>query len=187
MTLWVLPSSYKPMGNSSVSAMTPDEAGQSEVEAEMEALAKAIKSKIGDQLSRVAIDATIDSMLPIPRSGDIFEVYSDAHEPFDKKATAPEANEFTPESMDEDISAQILLLRGDNVESARVTKRVKNDHGNPVGIHYNNAILDRCEYEVEFPDGSTETHTANVIAENVYAKNMLFSKRLLDTRMMLQS
>jgi hypothetical protein len=63
-----------------------------------------------------------------------------------------------------------MLPPGNNNESARVAKRVKNDDGNPVGIHHNNPILDGREYEVEFPDWSTETYTANVIAENVYAQ-----------------
>ena len=39
-----------------------------------------------------------------------------------------------------------------------------------IGRSNSNPLLDTREYEVEMPDGSVETYTANVIAENLYAQ-----------------
>jgi hypothetical protein len=33
-----------------------------------------------------------------------------------------------------------------------------------------NSMLDSRTYEIEFPDGSSDEYTANVIAENMYAQ-----------------
>jgi hypothetical protein len=42
--------------------------------------------------------------------------------------------------------------------------------GLPIGTRNANPILDTRQYEVEFPDGTTDTFTANLIAENLYAQ-----------------
>jgi hypothetical protein len=72
--------------------------------------------------------------------------------------------------MDEYISASVLLPRGDDVVRAKVVGRKHGRDGNPLGMRYSNPILDTREYQVEFPDGSTATYAANVIAENLYAQ-----------------
>jgi hypothetical protein len=51
-----------------------------------------------------------------------------------------------------------------------VTSRKRNSHGHPVGIAINNSLLDTREYELTFPDGSTDTYTANVTAGNLRAQ-----------------
>ena len=52
---------------------------------------------------------------------------------------------------------------------ARVTKRLKDHRGNPIGTAHSNPILDTRMYEVEFADGSKQAMTANTIAENMFA------------------
>jgi hypothetical protein len=68
--------------------------------------------------------------------------------------------------MDEYISASVLLPRGEDVVRAKVVGWTHGRDSNPLGVRHSNPILDTREYQVEFPDGSTETYTANVIAEN---------------------
>ena len=34
----------------------------------------------------------------------------------------------------------------------------------------NNPLLDTCEYEVKFIDGSTEAYTANIVTEAMYSQ-----------------
>jgi hypothetical protein len=72
--------------------------------------------------------------------------------------------------VDEYISASVLLPRGEDVVRAKVVGRTHGRDGNPLGVRHSNPILDTREYQVEFPDGSTATYTANVIAENLYSQ-----------------
>ena len=62
--------------------------------------------------------------------------------------------------------------RGSNSElyKGTVTRRIKDCDGNPVGKRATNPVLDTRQYEVEFQDGSVETYTANLIAENIYSQ-----------------
>jgi hypothetical protein len=48
-------------------------------------------------------------------------------------------------------------------------KRSRDGDGVPTSYRHENSILDTRQYEVEFQDGSVDTYTANVIAENLLA------------------
>ncbi len=52
----------------------------------------------------------------------------------------------------------------------RVTKRMKDDNGNPVGRAHQNPILDTRMFEVKFLDGTKEAMATNVIAQNMFAQ-----------------
>ena len=52
---------------------------------------------------------------------------------------------------------------------ARVTKRLKDSNGIPIGTADQNPLLDTRMYEVEFADGEKVSLTANYIAENLFA------------------
>ena len=71
------------------------------------------------------------------------------------------------EMFDPYLNMEIDLPRGDdfNLHHARVKRRAVDEDGKPVGRSSNNPILDTRQYEVEFLDGSTETLSANTIAE----------------------
>ena len=53
---------------------------------------------------------------------------------------------------------------------AGVTKCVKDNEGNNIGIEHPVLFSDQSLYEVSFPNGQTEDMTANVIAENILTK-----------------
>jgi hypothetical protein len=50
------------------------------------------------------------------------------------------------------------------VELGRVTKRLTDKDGLPIGADHDNPILDTRVYEVEFPDGHRASLSANAIA-----------------------
>ena len=52
----------------------------------------------------------------------------------------------------------------------RVTKRLRDADGNPIGRANENPILDTREYVVEFDDGTQAELAANVIAQSMYAQ-----------------
>jgi len=81
-----------------------------------------------------------------------------------------EADEYTPEAYDEYLLAQVVLPKGDHMVRGKVVRRLRDSNGNPIGKRNLNPILDTREYEVLFPDGSTESYLANAIAENLYSQ-----------------
>jgi len=82
----------------------------------------------------------------------------------------PEVDEVTPEAFDEYLMAEVLLPHGGNVLKAKVVGRKRDADGKEIGTRALNPILDTRKYKVEFPDGSTDVFTANVIAENLFSQ-----------------
>jgi hypothetical protein len=84
-----------------------------------------------------------------------------------------EANkDFTPGVFDGTyLNMELAIPRDINgPEFARVTKRLKDKYGLPIGRANNNSILDTRMYEVEYPDGHKASLAANAIAENTFAQ-----------------
>ena len=90
--------------------------------------------------------------------------------PMDIKEEAPEADDYTPEETDRYLHAKVLLPRGGEFKMGEIKARKRDLRGLPIGKEDPNPILDTREYVVEFPDGSTDTYLANVIAENLYSQ-----------------
>jgi hypothetical protein len=85
----------------------------------------------------------------------------------------PEADvEFSPDIYDDTyVNMELALPRsGGEVEFARVTKRLRDKDGLPIGTANDNPILDTRVYEVEYPDGHKTSLAANMIAENLFAQ-----------------
>ena len=66
--------------------------------------------------------------------------------------------------------AEVLLPQGGEMKQACVISCKHDADGRPNGTWHDNPILNSCLYEVEFPDGSTNTYLANMITENLYAQ-----------------
>ena len=63
-----------------------------------------------------------------------------------------------------------LDRQGEGSEFARVTKRLKDKDGRPIGTASKNLILDYQMYEVEYKDGHKVAMAANAIASNIFAQ-----------------
>jgi hypothetical protein len=83
---------------------------------------------------------------------------------------SPEMDDFTPETFDEYLSAQVVLPVGDTMQRGEVICRRRDHNGRPFGLRNANPMLDTCEYEVLFPDGTQQSYMANAIAENLYSQ-----------------
>jgi hypothetical protein len=59
---------------------------------------------------------------------------------------------------------------GDEIRYGKVVRRNRELDGNVRGRANSNSMLDTRTYEIEFPQGRSDEHTANVIAENMYAQ-----------------
>jgi hypothetical protein len=84
--------------------------------------------------------------------------------------TMPEADEFDHDAYHKFISAQVCMNVGGEMKHGRVVKRKRDDDGILIGVAHKNPLLDTSLYEVEFNDGVTEAYTANIIAENIWAR-----------------
>ena len=63
-----------------------------------------------------------------------------------------------------------LDRQGEGPEFVRVTKRLRDKDGKPIGVAHENPILDTRMYEVECVDGHKAAMTANFIASNLFAQ-----------------
>ena len=90
---------------------------------------------------------------------------------FDKPDVKESDDEFDPDSHDTYLGMQLTLDRPNHEpEFARVTKRLKNNEGTPIGVANNNPFLDTRLYEVEYPDGHRAAMSANTISENLLSQ-----------------
>lgn len=130
-----------------------------------------IRDRLGDSIKDKDMDPEIAGQLehvPVELFDD--DELESPDEPYDESRTAREADEYTPEELDEYLTAQVALPRGDGLEKGTVKARAKNDDGVAYGRRNDNPILDTRVYDVEFPDGSTQSYAANVIAENILSQ-----------------
>ena len=86
----------------------------------------------------------------------------------------PEADQqFTPDIFnDRYLNTELALPHRDEAtpQYAKVTKRLRDINGIPIGTAENNPILDTRMYKVEFMDGTKQSLSANYIAENLFAQ-----------------
>jgi hypothetical protein len=83
--------------------------------------------------------------------------YDNVFSPMEPDADKPEIEDFTPEMYDNLINAEVLLSKGDVLLPGRVVGRKRDASGNPIGVGSANPILYTRIYDVEFPDGNTES------------------------------
>jgi hypothetical protein len=91
---------------------------------------------------------------------------------FDNPDVKEADNDFDPDSYDGCVNMELLLDRpGAEPELARVTKRLKDKDGKPIGAaNGNNPVLDTRLCEVEHQDGHKSAMAANTIAENLFSQ-----------------
>ena len=81
--------------------------------------------------------------------------------------------EFTPGTYDDwYLNMELAVPRGDNPnpQYTKVTKRLRDANGIPIGTANENPILDSHMYEVEYQDSTKASLAANYIAENLFAQ-----------------
>ena len=106
MTFWVLPQSCKVLTRSTVVSFTDKELSDPVVQTRITELDLVIKEKIGDTLVDDEIDEGLQNLLPnVP--DDIF-LPDLLDEPAEADAVMPEADNYTPETYDEYLTAEVL-------------------------------------------------------------------------------
>ena len=109
---------------------------------------------------------------PIEDDPDFIEEFQ--HVISDPEITDEDEN-FTPDTFDDTyLNMEIALPRGggdpEDTQFAKVTKRLRDAEGQPIGTANDNPLLDTREYEVEFLDGHVESMSANLIAQHLFSQ-----------------
>lgn len=165
---WLLPLSCRPIVRSTVWTIPREDEGIATRLAEKQAFDESVRAKLGDSMT---VDEKEEFAAEFPDYGGLFEDEEDeAIAPFDPEETRPEADDFTADSFDQYLTAEVLLPRNGELYRGTVRRRAKDDEGRPIGRRALNPVLDTRQYEVAFPDGSTDTYAANLIAENLYSQ-----------------
>ena len=63
-----------------------------------------------------------------------------------------------------------LTKDGESEQFAKVTKRLRDSNGLPIGVAHDNPMLDTIIYEVKYHDGHKASLTANTIVENLFSQ-----------------
>ena len=161
MTSKILKQNGKVMYLSTCRPLTDDEKNDAETQRKMKDFDDDIRRKLGASISTEELSA-IDGNIPTPE-------HEYCEDDFEGTPNVPDADEVTPEDLDNCIGAQVNLPCQGSVMAGKVIKRARDNEGNPVGAKNDNPTLDARSCQVEFPDGNIAEYSANVIAENMFA------------------
>ena len=86
------------------------------------------------------------------------------------QAIKPDADDLELETFDKYVGAEFVVNINGEQTTAKVTKRARDNEGNPIGKQHANPLLDSREYDCLLDDGTLYRYNANLIAENIFAQ-----------------
>ena len=173
MSFWILTPSWCVVSRTSVHRITNLELQEETNKRQMTAFDDAVKGYLRDY-NHVLNDGSKPELYDW--STHPFEDDPDFQEEFDNATNNPDVKEadelFTPDTYDQYLQIVLAMPQSDSLEPrlARVTKRLKDANGIPIGTADQNPLLDTRMYEVEFTDGEKASLAANYIADNLFAQ-----------------
>ena len=180
MSYWILPESGIPISATTVQRLTNDERSTEVVKQRMREYDEKVKSvleaesaDLSQRLQDVETSKLIDHENEDPEFFEEFtRVIDDATLAHADDKNHRERTPVTEVGTDPYVGMEMALPRGDDGEMvfARVTKRLKDSEGIPIGTASDNPLLDSRKYEIEYSDGNVDKLTANIIAENLIAQ-----------------
>ena len=152
--VFLLPKTAKPIVRSTVWSLTPDE--RIDKKEEIEDLLQSIHEKIGDDRTNDEVFAELgnDTLPQVDLFGDVDDATQG-----DFEGNRADAEEYTPETFDAYLSAQIVTDRGGEMLRGTVKRQKRDSDGKPIGSSNPNPILDTREYLVCFEDGTEKIYT----------------------------
>jgi len=157
---WILTEKAKVIARTTVQRVISNDLQTAEVQQAMKAFGESVTQRLNE-----------DSHVIQPLAGGLVLDDKDG-DPVDESEEQPQPHQddFTPESYDAYLGAELLVPHGDTFLRGRVIKRSHDEDGNPIGVRNANPLLDTRQYIVQFGDDSTAEYAANVIAENLYSQ-----------------
>jgi hypothetical protein len=174
MSYWILTPTCRVVSRTTVQRVTNLERQQDNIIARCKAFDELITEQLKDEKHVIAFDGQHKYLEPIPEELETDQDY--IHEMSkainDDSIPHEEDRENTADAYDSYLNMKLNLPRGDedDMKQGRVTKRLKDKDGQPIGMAHKNPLFDTRMYEVEWLDGHKEQLSANVIAENLFAQ-----------------
>ena len=170
LTFHILPKSGIPIQAGTVQCVTEPEKQTNAVQERM----REFSAKMANKFKEGRLQNQAPNKPNLEDWSDLVEYDQDFADEFNRiydNTDVPEADDkFDPDSFDSFLGMELSVDRGDvHPMHARVTKRLKDHRGNPIGTAHEKIKLDTRMYEVEFIDGSKQAMSANLIAENMFA------------------
>ena len=173
MSYWLLTINCTVIARTTIQRVTSLEMQTTHMKERAQAFDEATKAKIKDS-EHIIMEG--GKTQPYDWEQHPFEDDPDFTEEFREVISNSELKEadddFTPDVYDSYLNMELAIPQGDSLEPrlARVTKRLKDANGLPIGLANENPILDTRMYEVEYLDGERASLAANNIAENLFAQ-----------------
>ena len=173
MSYWLLMINCTVIARTTVQRVTSLEMQTTHMKERAQAFDEATKAKIKDS-EHIILEG--GKTQPYDWEQHPFEDDPDFTEEFHEVISKSELKEaddgFTPDVYDSYLNIELAIPQGDSLKPrlARVTKRLKDASGLPIGLANENPILDTRMYEVEYLDGERASLAANNIAENLFAQ-----------------
>jgi hypothetical protein len=175
----ILSDKGKVVSRSTVTPVTPAEKATSETQERMSLYTKAVEELIGN-FSQSTLDKSIikgdDPYNHLFKEDymDDEDIEPQEYDDLGNPITIPDVDEPVNDSafMEQDdkmIGLRIPIERGGVVTEGKVKSRKRLHDGSLVGTENSNPTLDTRIYNVEFPDGSYNEYSTNVLVENLYS------------------
>jgi hypothetical protein len=171
MSYWILTKSGTVISRTTVQRVTNLEKETEEIKASIQEYNTEINRGFKEEE-----ELNYDGAKPNPEDwSEYLENDPDFQEEFDNiinDSNVPEADDdFTPDACDDTyLHMELATPRdGDGPDFAKVTRRLRDKDGLPIGKANNNPILDTRMHEVECSDGHKASLAANAITENMFA------------------
>ncbi len=163
------------MSSTSVEHVTQDDYLQADIKKKIEDFGVALNERLDDANFQLDSDADFEGLtledIELDDNPGVQSGVTPSDEDYDDMLVEPRPEADEEDAIDKYLTAELIMDVGtDNERRGRVVKRSRGLDGRPIGRSHANPLFDTREYDIEFTDGTMEKHTANVIAENMYAQ-----------------
>ena len=174
MSYWILTDQGRVVSRTTVTRVTNLELQENGVRHRCSEFDKFILEKLHDS-AHFLVDGgkTQPTEWDLPPLDHDPDFHAEFHDVVSSDEVKEADQEFTPEVFDDTyLNMEVALPKGDEDHPmlAKVTKRLRDKDGLPIGTAHDNPILDTRMYEVEFRDGTRSALAANYIAENLFSQ-----------------
>ena len=172
MSYWVLMLKGHVISWMTVSQVTNLEKQQTDVKHRLAEFDSAITARFNDD-ANILVEGGKIQLQDWSEPVDDLDFLDEFHNVISNPEVPEVDQQFTPDVFDDRyLNMELALPHGDEAtpQYAKVTKRLRDANGIPIGTADDNPILDTRMYKVEFMDGTKQSLSANYIAENVFAQ-----------------
>ena len=175
MCFYILTGNGSVIVRDSVSSLDEEETRRDDMKHRIREFDDYINNKFGDRKSKSSEQELDREMLReegiTPEVDEsIFGAEALEWDQDEPEAAMPEVDDYTPDSVDTYLRAEVVIPRGGTLERGTVVRRAHGPDQRPIGKRNDNPILDTRSYEVQFEDGDISTYQANMIAEHMYSQ-----------------